>query len=347
VAQEIIRGLHVQLTRAEAERMGRDVPRDMAAYEYYLRGVDLYSADLLQSAISALEKSVAIDPTYAPAWAYLGAAYTTVATLQFGGREAYGKAQSAYEQALKLNPEQIEARIFMAGLLTDTNRVEQAVPLLRGVLATNQNLAQAHWELQYAYRYGGMLDEAIAEGERARQLESEIRSNNSVFNSYLYAGQYEKFLKSLPVRQESAFINFYRGLGHYYLKNMSRAVDDFERAYELDPALLPAQIGRALSLSIKGQPGAGLNLLRETERKVTERGVSDAESIYKVAQVYAVLGDKQSALRLLRRSINGGFFCYPYFVSDPLLTSLRDEAEYQTLMEMARDRHEEFKRKFF
>jgi tetratricopeptide (TPR) repeat protein len=346
VAQEIIRGLHVQLTRAEAERMGRDVPRDMAAYEYYLRGVDLYQRNDFSLAAEMLEKSVAIDPTYAPAWAYLAAVYQAASSFHFGGQLYVNKAQDAYEKAMALNPEQIEAKVFMANLFTDTGRVERAVPLLREVLKANENHALAHWELHYAYRFGGMLDESIAEGERARQIDPTVKINNSAFNSYLYAGQYEKFLKSLPADESSAFNVFYRGFVRYHMNDHDRAAADLDRAYEIFPSLY-TQTGKALSYAISGQKDSGLSLLRETERKVTERGVSDAEGIYKVAQVYAVLGDKQSALRLLRRSINGGFFCYPYFVSDPLLTSLRDEAEYQTLMEMARDRHEEFKRKFF
>jgi DNA-binding winged helix-turn-helix (wHTH) protein len=34
------------------------------------------------------------------------------------------------------------------------------------------------------------------------------------------------------------------------------------------------------------------------------------EAAYKIAQAYAVLGDKVSAIRLLRRSIESSFFCY-------------------------------------
>ena len=51
-----------------------------------------------------------------------------------------------------------------------------------------------------------------------------------------------------------------------------------------------------------------------------------------MAQAYAVLGDKVSALHMLRHSIEGGFFCYPYFEHDPLLQNLRDEPEFQSLM---------------
>ncbi|MGA9994058.1 MAG: winged helix-turn-helix domain-containing protein [Pyrinomonadaceae bacterium] len=347
VAQEIIKGLQLKLTPAEANRLNLDVPQNPLAYEYYLRGVDLYSQNQFPMAVEMLEKSVALDSSHALAWAHLGTAYAAAASFRFGGRDYYTKAQAAYQKALSLNPEQIEARIFTANTYTDTNHVEDAVPLLRDALKTNPNYALAHWELGYAYRFAGVLKESVAEGERAREIDPEVKLNSSAFNSYLYDGEYEKFLRSLPAREDSAFILFYRGFGNFYLKNRERAASDFNRAYELDPTLFQAQIGRALSLGLEGQNQKGLTLLRETEQKVLEHGVGDAEGIYKVAQAYAALGDKASALRVLKLSIEGGFFCYPYFTSDPLLENLRGEAQYSTLMEQARKRHEEFKKKFF
>ena len=60
-----------------------------------------------------------------------------------------------------------------------------------------------------------------------------------------------------------------------------------------------------------------------------------------------LLGDTGGALRVLRRSIEDGFFCYPYFVRDPLLDSIRSVPEFQSLLERARERHEAFRRRFF
>ena len=346
VAQQVIRGLQLNLTSAETERLKRDAPQHPLAYEYYLRGVDLYSANRLPQAIEMLEKSLTLDANYALTWAHLGSAYTAKASVNLGGREDYAKAQEAYQKALALNPEQNEARISMATFLTDTNRVEQAVPLLRDVLKANPTIAQAHWELSYAYRFGGMLKESLAEAEQARALDTEIRASNSVAATYLYLGQYNKFLDSLP-HNESAYVRFYRGLGLYYVKDWARAATEFNRAYETNSEMMQTNIGKALALALTNAPQQGLTHLRETEKIVAARGVNDAEAIYKIAQAYAVLGDKTSALRVLRRSIEGGFFCAPYFTDDPLLESVRAEKEFAVVLEIARRRHEEFRQKFF
>ncbi len=346
VAQQIIQGLELNLSPAEAANLKPDKPINSLAYEYYLRGVDLYSLNEFGPAIELLEKSAALEPNYAPTWAHLGRAFTTNASLRFGGREDYNKAQTAYEKAIALNPAWVEPRVYMANLLTDTGRVEQSVPLLRSALQTGPNNAEAHWELGYAYRFGGMLRESVAECEKARQNNPQVKINSSALNSYLYLGEYDKFMQSLPVN-DSTYILFYHGFGEYYLGNYEQAGRDFDRAYEMEPALLPADVGKALSYSINHKNEPGLKLLHETEERIERRGVTDAEGIYKVAQAYAVLGDKVAALHMLRLSIGGGFFCYPYFVRDPLLQSLRNEPEFKTLMDQARQRHDQFKASFF
>ena len=73
----------------------------------------------------------------------------------------------------------------------------------------------------------------------------------------------------------------------------------------------------------------------------------DSEAIYKVAQAYAVLGEKAPALRVLRQSIENGFFSYPYLAADPLLDPLRAEPEFNRLLALARQRHEAFKKLLF
>jgi DNA-binding winged helix-turn-helix (wHTH) protein/TolB-like protein/Tfp pilus assembly protein PilF len=346
VAQQIIKDLELNLSPSEVERIKPDAPVNPLAYEYYLRGVDLHGQHKFPLAIKMLEKSTEIDPNYASAWAYLGASYTSDATFEFGGREQYHRAQTAYERALAIQPSQLDAQIFLANLLVDTGKVEQAVPLLRDALKTNPNHAGAHWELGYAYRFAGMLNESVAECELALQLDPLVKANGSFFNTYLYLGEYDKFLRSLPDLNDSAFVLFYRGFGEYYLKNTEQAARDFDRAYELDPSLY-TQIGTAFSNSIAHRDAKGLEILHGLENKIGERGVGDPEGMYKISQAYSILGDKPSALRVLRRSIEGGFFCYPYFTTDPLLNGLRNEPEFNALLNVARQRHDAFKTKFF
>lgn len=346
VADQIVRELEIKLTADEAEKLKRNLPSNPIAYEYCLRGIDLMnlSANNYQKAQEVLEKSTQLDPNYALTWTYLGLCYASRATAQFGGQQEYDKAQRAYDKALELDPEQIESRLFSAKLLTDTGHVEEAVQRLRKIIDRKPRHAAANWQLSYAYRYGGMLSESIEAGERALDLDKGVA--NDAFNSYFYDRQYKKFIDSLPAQEDSYFI-FYRGFGYYYLKDMSRAKPLFEKAYQLTPNQIFAQIGKAFSFAIDGNSKDGIALLKNSEEKIKESGVSDGEAIYKIAQAYAVLGDKESALATLRLSVEKGFFCYPYFVHDSLLDNIRSESGFSEVMEIARKRHEDFKNKFF
>ncbi|HEY1656720.1 MAG TPA: winged helix-turn-helix domain-containing protein [Candidatus Sulfotelmatobacter sp.] len=343
VSSQVISELQLSLSPSEAEGLKSENAVKPLAYEYFLQGLDFHGLHKFPLAIKMLEKSTEIDPNYAPAWAYLGASYTSDAAFELGGREQYRRAQAAYERALAIRPNLLDAQMFLANLLVDTGKVEQAVPLLRDALRTNGNSAPAHWELGYAYRFAGMLNESVAECERARQL-GLVKANGSVLNTYLYLGQYQKFLESLPP-DDSSFTLFYRGFGEFHEKKFDQASKDFDRAYQ-DPTLYSG-IGKALSDSIHQRKAEGLGLLNGLERQIRERGVGDPEATYKIAEAYAVLGDKISADRALRTSVESGFFSYPYLSWDPLLKDLRNEPEFDEILQKARQRHEAFKRAFF
>jgi DNA-binding winged helix-turn-helix (wHTH) protein/TolB-like protein len=344
VTSQLISELQLNLSPSEAEHLKPEHAVNPLAYEYFLQGLDFYGQHKFPLAIKMLEKSAEVDANYAPAWAYLGASYNSDAAFELGGREQYRRAEAAYERALQLRPNLLDAQMFLANLLVDTGKVEQAVPLLRDALKTNANNAAAHWELGYAYRFAGMLDESVAECEHAREL-GLVKSNGSVLNTYLYLGQYPKFLESLPA-DDSSFTLFYRGFGEFHEKEFDQAARDFDRAYELDPSLY-AGIGKALSDSIRQRKAEGLDLLGGLERKMKDRGVGDPEAGYKIAQAYAVLGDETSALRALRTSIEAGFFSYPYITKDPLLSNLHNEPEFYEVLNIAHQRHERFKSSFF
>jgi len=246
--------MRVSLTPAESALFGRGAAQNMQAYEYHLRGP--LSQRRSEDGRGDVQKIGRSGSDLRAFVGLPGAVNTSLASLYFEGRESYDKARQACYRALELDPSQIESRVFKAILLTDTGRAEEAVPLLRGVIGTNLNLAQAHWYLGYAYRFGRLIRESINEGERSRQINDEIDASNAVFNAYLYDGQYEKFIQSLPGREDSPYITFYRGLGNYYLKRWKEAVAYFDRAYQLNPSLMQAQVGESLSHGLTGRPAS-------------------------------------------------------------------------------------------
>jgi hypothetical protein len=70
---------------------------------------------------------------------------------------------------------------------------------------------------------------------------------------------------------------------------------------------------KPLALAFAIMHSEALAVLRRLETKINQRGVGDPEATYKIAQAYAMLGDKASALRVFKHSIESEFF--------PILTS--------------------------
>ena len=336
VADRIAQALGLQLSR-EARRARQDAPRDPVAYEYYLRGITLNERNEWRPAIALLSESVSREATNAAAWAELGVSYYGYGAFQSGGPTYVRKGLEAFEQSLALRPELLEARLSLVMYWIETGELEAAAANVREVLRLNPNYPFAHFWLSQIYRYAGLLDESLEAVERATQLDPHV-ARGSTHNTYLYAGRAGDFLRTLP-DDGSARTMFYRGLGHLYQGATQEAVLAFDRAFEKDPALLHARIGRAMRFGVTGPHEQGVALLRT----IPTDGIPDGEMLYKIAQAYALAGRNDMALRLLARAIDQDFFCAPYIERDALLASLRGDARYTEVVQRARARMQAFR----
>lgn len=337
VAISVIHSLGLELRPEEAERLATGVPANPVAYEYYLRGLDEGFKSNFKGAVAMLERSVAIEPGDAMAWTALAGAYLGYGEIQGGDSSFIDKGWQSFRRARSFDPQNRLIVDMMAFQLLEHNRAQESVPLLQESLHSNPTDSFAHWYLSEAYRYGGALEKSAAEGELALRLNPKV-AENLTFNTYLYMGLYRKFLDSLSRAQNNARTTFYRGLAYFYLRDTRDAVEEFDRAYALDSALAHARLGRALACALRKRNAEGLELMRTVEKSAG----SDGEMQYKMAQAYAQLGDRESALRLLRRSIDLNFYPYTYFVSDPMLDPVRREPGYSAAMELARQRQQAF-----
>ena len=337
VAISVIHSIGLELRPEEAERLNQGVPTNAAAYEYYLRGLDEGFKSNFRGAIEMLERSVALEPGDAMAWGALATVYLGYGEVQGGDSRFLDRGWQAFQRARNSDPENRLIVDMMAFHLLEHNRAKESVPLLQESLRRNPTDSFAHWYLSEAYRYGGALEKSVAEGELALRLNPRV-AENLTFNTYLYMGQYRKFLNSLSPAENNARTSFYRGLACYYLKDTRGATQEFDRAYALDSALSHARIGRALACALRNQREQGIELMKEVEKSAGD----DGEMSYKMAQAYAQLGDRESALRLLRRSIALNFYPYSYFVRDPMLEPVRRDPGYAAAMELARQRQQAF-----
>jgi eukaryotic-like serine/threonine-protein kinase len=111
ITQAIAGALQVKLSR-EAAPPRRHTP-DLRAYEAYLKALDHWSRPTSESLVRVkeyLDRAVALDPEFAPAYSTLGLYYTMLASLGMRPtREVIPLARAAVDEALRIEPSLPEA----------------------------------------------------------------------------------------------------------------------------------------------------------------------------------------------------------------------------------------------
>lgn len=132
VAQNVVTALEVKLTEGEQARLWRGQTTNTEAYEYFVRGGDLFrrltKADNAESR-RLMEKALALDPGFAAAW--IGVARTLQLDAQFGWttdrRQSMIRARKYVQKSLALDDTQAESYAVMSRLALIAKQHDQAL----------------------------------------------------------------------------------------------------------------------------------------------------------------------------------------------------------------------------
>jgi serine/threonine-protein kinase len=291
----------------EESRVRREPTKDLHAYQLFLHGRQWYikyTPDALKRAIDFFERALARDPAFALAWANIGQAYTELA--ENGAIEpdaAYGRAQEATANALRLDPELGAAHCTMGYLKGvreyDWAGAEQG---FRRAIELSPSGADAH--LLYGRLCAALerYDDAIALQHRAHELDPLAHRIDGV-TTLLRAGRYQEalVLAKDALDLDPAYDRARATLGWAYFLNGRHA----EGLAELEQAVAVSngntmwlgQLGQAYAMA--GNAAKGREILRQLEDRARERYVSP----YHVAYVYTGLGELDAAMDHLERAV--------------------------------------------
>jgi TolB-like protein/Flp pilus assembly protein TadD len=345
VTEKVISGLKIQFLQDERGRIQTDVPQNPLAYEYYLRALSYPNTNQGdQLAAEMLKKCIELDPTYPPAYSQLG--FRTKQLAQFGllDPEETKRAENYLLKALSLNGELLSALGNLAILYTETARAEKAVEITRKMLEINPNNATAHYSLGYIYRFTGMLNESRQEMEIAVALDPKNSRFRSLGVTYMNVSEHEKALDALEIDNGSAYALGWQGVTLFRQGNQEHAIDHFDRVIAMEPEGLWGLVATVYNKGfIEGNIEEGLM----ATHKLEQANIVDAEAWYYWAGFYAMLGDSDGCIRALQRAVDGGYFNYPFMRTDFFLESVRDDLEFQRILDMAKAKHEAFKKRLF
>jgi len=193
ISRTISRGLGPVAARIEISqpKIADLTTSSMEAYNYFLRGRDDYEKFYSADARKFLEKAVALDPTFAVAYLYLG---------KVAGELFDTKAQiEAYEMARKYSEKATEKeRLYIEALSASVleRNPEKKLRILLELTKKYPQEKQFHYELGFVYDGRRKYAEAIAEYEKALALDPNFGfAINQAGYGYARVGQFEKAIR--------------------------------------------------------------------------------------------------------------------------------------------------------
>jgi serine/threonine protein kinase len=305
-------------------------PANPEAYDLFLKTAEM-SRDPApnKAAIAMLEKAVALDPSYPPAWNALGKRYYFDGTYSDGGTPAVERARSAYARALAIDPQFTDAAANIVLLQTEGGDLGGALEGSSDLVRSRPDSARAHFTLSYVLRYAGLLEDSARECETAMRLDPHDPGWRSCGETFSLLGRYERAMDFVRLDGPSRWARFIEADVRLREGKLREALDLLRQADVPHLDLFePCYLGRAESR----------NARLWTEMETELLAGRDSEPKYYEAGRMAFCGGKDGALRLLKNAVENNFLPYPGMDSDPLLAGLRGSPEFRAIREQAIER---------
>ena len=236
VSRSIVAILVAQVNKAEAERTLLKPPATWQAHDFFLRASEIYkvfwsssfnpAADLYE-ARRLLERSIALDPHYARAYAVLSnthlIAWVQPVDEDCGSPTALERAHRLARKAVRLDPNLPIAHSYLGHVLTFEGQHEQSIAEFEKAIALNPNFTD--------WRFGAAL---LRAGEPARAIQ--------VLGAHM---RYDPFY--VP------WAPGHLGLARYMLKEYSEALPSLRECASRAPDMRQGHVWLAANLAQLGQ----------------------------------------------------------------------------------------------
>ena len=181
IAARVAAALGVALGSAEQQQLARQPTDNVAAYELYLRGSALTGNDpaTLRQAAGFYEQAVALDSSFAEAWASLSSTLTTLYFNSAPEPSVAAEARAAAERALASDPAGAAGHRAMGqydlNVLKSPAQAEGELTLALGAAPKDPPTLRAAAGLEISL---GHWDEGVAHLELARRLDPRVPSGS-------------------------------------------------------------------------------------------------------------------------------------------------------------------------
>ncbi|MGZ8831919.1 MAG: protein kinase domain-containing protein [Thermoanaerobaculia bacterium] len=333
IARAVASASKVALSSDEAVRLSKERRVNPAAYEAYVKGmfhVQKQTPEAARKGIEYLTQAVASDPADPFAYGGLALAYSTIGHGPAAPPDAFIRANAAARKAIEIDDTLPEPHAALGAIALyhdwDWPKAERE---LRRALELNANFAHAHRDYAWFQQIRGHLDDAIAEMNRAKNLDP-LSPMYPRELAWLYRSR-GRIDDAIREGRNAVELDPNLGIGHRFLAQVCS-----ERGLH-DEAIAAAQ--RAVALQPVFRYALAYVYARAGRRSEAEKILAELEASkpapifgWGLAEAYTALGRNDDAFRWLEKGMEWRFSWMPSIDGDPALAPLHGDPRYQALV---------------
>ena len=299
----------------------------------------------LPEAMRRVEAVVQAEPDSAAAQALLGnLRYRDLLNHPAADRRDQVEAEACFRRALSLAPGHPRATLLLSLMKSDSGNQREALEMLLESRKHQPHNPTLLTGIAYAARGAGLLPLA----RRAMDLRDRLAFTSvlpqAVDITCLYTGELDRFEASLRdqpghLRSASGVLGFYRGYLALVKGDRIRAHAEFRAAAELESGYPNIRrLSSIFALILHGRHEEAWKQLREYDQERIGMREPDGEFTIRLAEAYALMGDRASAMEMAGRAFARGFGCTAWYERSPMLEPLRGLPKWQALMQHIHER---------
>ncbi len=338
IAQAVAQNLRVKLTNSEQQQLSKHPTENPEAYQLYLRGrfhMFKLTPPEIQKGIGYFEQAIEIDPNYALAYAGISDAYRSlVLSSEISPSEVFAKSKAAARKAIEIDDTLSRGHTALAMTLfwSEWNWSE-AENQYKRALELDPNDVNAHLFYAHLLSNTGRSDEALSEAKRARELDPLFPFAGALEGQFLnHAGRPDEALDRLKKTFELAptfWMPHVFAASAYIEKGMYReAIAEARQATELSPFQTASVTHEGYALAKAGRRDEARSVLDKLLKLSTERFVPP----YHLATIYNGLGETDKAFEWLEKGYELGDPKMAFLKVEPKWNNLRGDARFIDLM---------------
>ena len=343
IAERILKGLKLELTESEQEKLKRLTTENAEAYEEYLRGRDNFgrfifrtvAAEDCEAAIHNFKRAIALDADFALAYSGLGACYANRVFKGMGEAEDYTYAEAAFSKAFKYDENVVEARVLMVLIYLSRGEKRKARAEIHTLEDQFPNEAPLYFVKGTMHRLDGEYDECLKSFAKLTRLDpaAGVISSYNRARIYLYKNMlpeaYAELDRGARIEPHHPMVRIFRAVILFHDGQTEKAVETIENVLDNNPQMDGIRLLLATFLASQGNIEAARAQITDEARGLAK---ADHDMAYWMCEALSTLGDTDEAFKWLEKAIKLGNENRPWFEIDKTLAPLRKDARFAELM---------------